>query len=78
MKAGDWVHLNVEPGCEGEWLAHGIAPRLRGKLGRITIIAEGRGPNKVPDHYYWVYIPDLRSHSWFTKQELILAEGRTP
>lgn len=42
------------------------------------MVDEGRGAPQAPDHYYWVYIPDLGGHSWFRENEMTLVEGRTP
>lgn len=72
LVAGDMVRVRIQPGCSGEWRAHGIAPLVNGLVGRyVTDEAMGDGHRFVVE-----FTKDGRTwHGWFRADELEAPSG---
>ena len=71
---GQTVRVTLEPGCEGEFVVHGIFPRVDGLTGIILAVApdDPLGQGYKPDHIYRVHLAAAQRgpYQWFKPTEL--------
>ncbi len=70
IPVGTQVRIRFEPGCTGEWSAHGTYPKVNGLWGIVREHPNGSGGASA-GHDHWVFLTELGHHSWFRADELV-------